>query len=348
MATCRGAFLAGPERLELREIELPEPGPQEVLLRIAACGVCGSDLHQFHGRWPQPEVVIGHEIGGTVLEVGEGVLGLQPGDKVAVEPILRCGHCRYCLTGRYLLCKTGQFLSVGVHGGFAERIVVPAYCCHPLKGDIDPALGAFAEPLAVGLHAARIAEANGEDTVLVLGAGTIGLMAVAAAKALGAARVLVTAKHPHQRDAAHRLGAEAVLEPGEGLAEAVAGACPGGPDIVIETVGTVGGELQSALQLARKLGTVVLVGGITGPSALDLGPIIFKELRVLGSPCYGQVGVRRDFEIAAELISTGAVDVAPLISARYPLAQIQDAFLAAEDKSRGTIKVLVAGEREPS
>ncbi len=341
MDTYHGAVFSGTQTLELREFPLPDLAPDEVLLRVEACGVCGSDLHQFHGRWPQPEVIIGHEIGAIVSGVGSATAGLRPGDAVAIEPILRCGRCRYCLTGRYLLCSSGGFLSVDAHGGFAECLVVPAYCCHRLGEGVEPALGAFGEPLSVGLHAARVADVNGDDTVLILGAGTIGLMAVAAARAMGAERVLVTAKYRHQRQAAEQLGADVVLEPGEGLAEAVGGECPEGPDIIIETVGTAGGAIQAALQFVRKLGTVVLVGGITGPSALDLSPIIFKELRVLGSPCYGQVGTRQDFAIAAELISTGAVDVAPLVSARYPLAQIQAAFLAADDRANGAIKVLV-------
>jgi len=343
MATSRGAFFAGRERLELREFELPPMGSGDVLLRVAACGVCGSDLHQFHGRWPRPEVVIGHEVGAVVEQVGSEVARVQPGDKVAVEPILRCGECRYCRTGRYLLCSSGQFLSVGVHGGFAEHMVAPAYCCHKLGDGTDPTLGAFGEPLSVGLHAVRIAEANGDDAVLVLGAGTIGLMSVAAARAMGAGRIIVTAKYPHQQQAARRLGADIVLEPGEGLVEKVRAVCPEGPDIVIETVGTVGGVTQQALQVVRKLGTVVLVGGITDPSELNLQPIIFNELRVLGSPCYGQVGTKQDFEIAAQLISDGTVDVASLVSARYPLDGIQQAFLAADDKRQGAIKVLVEG-----
>jgi len=343
MATCRGAFFAGPERLELREFELPPMGRRDVLLRVAACGVCGSDLHQFHGRWPQPEVVIGHEVGAIVEEVGPDVTRVRPGDKVAVEPILRCGECRYCLTGRYLLCSSGQFLSVGVHGGFAGKMVVPAYCCHKLNEGTDATLGAFGEPLSVGLHAVRIAEANGDDTVLVLGAGTIGLMTVAAARALGAGRVIVTAKYPHQQQVAKRLGADIVLAPGEGVVDEVRSICPEGPDIVVETVGTVGGVIQQALQVVRKLGTVVLVGGITDPSELDLQPIIFHELRVLGSPCYGQVGTKQDFEIAAQLISDGTVDVASLVSARYPLDEVQQAFVAADDKGKGAIKVLVEG-----
>jgi len=341
MKTCRGAFFAGPERLEIREFELPPLGRSDVLLRVAACGVCGSDLHQFHGRWPRPEVVVGHEIGAVVVGVGPEVSAVQPGDKVAVEPILRCGQCRYCLAGRYLLCSDGEFISVGAHGGFAEYMVVPAYCCHRLVGEVEVALGALAEPLSVGLHAARIAEVNGDDTVLILGAGTIGLLTITAAKTMGAERILVTAKHDHQREMARRLGADEVLEPGEGLAERVRGICPEGPDVIVETVGSTGGAIQQALDLVRKLGTVVLVGGITNPIEIDLKPIIFSELRVLGSPCYGQVGVRKDFEIAADLISTGAVEVAALVSARYPLDDIQQAFLAAADKASGAIKALV-------
>jgi len=220
-------------------------------------------------------------------------------------------------------------------------MVVPEYCCHRLSADVDPALGAFCEPLAVGVHGVRLAEVDGAGTVLVLGAGTIGLMCVAAARALGAGRIFVTAKYPHQREAALRLGADAVLAANADLAAQLGPLCPEGPDIVLETLGTVGGAIQQALEVVRKLGTVMLIGGMTEASALNLRPVIFKELRVLGSPCYGQIGVRRDFGIAADLVSTGRVDVAPLASARYPLSEIQQAFLAADDKTRGTIKVLV-------
>lgn len=341
MRTCLGAFFAGQEMFEVREFALPERGPADVVVRVAACGICGSDLHQFTGRWPRPHVVPGHEIGGIVAEVGPNVSTVGPGDTVAIEPIIRCGRCRYCLTGRYLLCTSGRFISVEAHGGFAELVVVPDYCCYRLGAGVDAALGAFAEPLSVGLHAVRIAEVNGDDSVLVLGAGTIGLMTVAAARAMGAGRIMIVAKYPHQRDAARRLGADDVLEPTEGLKEALRASCPEGPDIVIETVGTVGGVIQEALEVARKLGTVVLVGGITEPSVLHLGPIIHKELRVLGSPCYGQVGLQQDFAIATELISSGRVDVQSLVSGSYPLESIQQAFLGARDKAAGAIKVLV-------
>jgi len=348
MRTTRGAFMVGPERLEVREVELSPLGPEDVLLRIAACGVCGSDLHQYHGRWPQPEVVAGHEIGAVVEETGTEVSELRPGDPVCVEPILRCGRCRYCLTGRYLLCERGGFISVQAHGGFAERIVVPAYCCFRLAADLDPELGAFAEPLSVGLHAVRLAAPTGADTVLVLGAGAIGLMTVAAARAMGAGRVFVTARYLHQAEAARALGADETLS-ADGATEALREVCPDGPDVVVETVGTVGGVTGEALQLVRKLGTVVLVGGVTAPVPIDLGPIIYGELRVLGSPCYGQTGVRKDFEIAAELLSTRVVDVAPLVTGRFPLDEIGRAFRAAADKRRGAVKVLVtAGDRRGS
>jgi threonine dehydrogenase-like Zn-dependent dehydrogenase len=181
----------------------------------------------------------------------------------------------------------------------------------------------------------------GEDTVLVLGAGAIGLLTAAAAKAMGAGRVLITAKHAHQAEAARRLGADEVLPPGDDIPERVRGICGDGADVVIETVGTAGGVIEQALQAVRKLGTVVLVGGITDPSALHLGPIIHKELTVLGSPCYGQLGVRKDFEIAVDLIASRAIDVCQLISGRYALEDVQDAFLAAADKSAGALKVLV-------
>jgi 2-desacetyl-2-hydroxyethyl bacteriochlorophyllide A dehydrogenase len=341
MGVTRGALFAGPQSLEVREVALAPLGEEDVLVRVAACGVCGSDLHQFFGRWPRPDVIPGHEVGGTVEEVGSGVTDLQPGDPVTVEPIIRCGECRYCLTGHYLLCERGKFVSMDTDGGFADYMVVPAYCCHKLPSDVDPELGAFGEPLSVGLHAVRRAAPTGADTVLLLGAGTIGLLAAAAAKALGAGRVLITAKHEHQAEAAWRLGVNEVLSPGEDLPERVKRICPEGADVVIETVGTAGGVIEQALQAARKLGTVVLVGGITDPSELHLGPIIHRELTVLGSPCYGQLGVTKDFEIAADLIANRKIDVSQLISGRYALDDIQSAFLAAADKKAGALKVLV-------
>ncbi|MGQ9730664.1 MAG: zinc-dependent alcohol dehydrogenase [Candidatus Zipacnadales bacterium] len=330
----RGAFFAGRECLQVRTFELPEPGPQDVALQVVACGVCGSDLHQFYGRWPQPAVVPGHEVSAVITHVGSQVGGLHPGQVVAVEPITRCGACRYCLTGRYLLCDQGGFISVNSHGGFAEQMVVPAYCCFGLGGHLDPAWGAFAEPLSVGLHAVRLARLGGEHAVLVLGSGTIGLLTVAAAKALGIGRVMVTAKYPHQAEVAQQLGADEVLE-----AERVLEAAE--VDAVIETVGSAGGTFPAALRLVRKLGTVILVGGWTAPLTLDLGAVIHKELTILGSPCYGQLGLRKDFEIAVELLSKRIVDVRPLVSRRLPLDKIQEAFLTAADKAGGVIKVLV-------
>ena len=341
MEATRGAFFAGPEALEIREFPLPPLGEGDVLLRVSACGVCGSDLHQFFGRWPQPEVAPGHEVGGTIEETGPGVRGLEPGDGVTVEPIIHCGQCRYCLSGHYLLCAEGGFISVDTDGAFAEHMVLPAYCCHKLPSDVDPELGALGEPLSVGLHAVRRAAPTGADTVLVLGAGTIGLLAAAAGKALGAGRVLITAKYEHQGAVARRLGADEVLPPGEDLPERLKEICSEGADVVIETVGTVGGVTEQALKMARKLGTVVLVGGITDSAEINLGPIIGKELTVLGSPCYGQLGVRKDFEIAADLIAGGKIDVTQLISGRYALDDIQAAFLAAADKRAGALKVLV-------
>ncbi len=332
--------MAGRERLEIREFELPPIGPGDVRLRVAACGVCGSDLHQFFGRWEQPAAAAGHEIGAVIEEIGREVTEVHPGDAVCVEPMIHCGRCRYCLTGRYFQCDHEAFLSLELPGGFAERVVVPGYCCFRLSCDLSPDLGAFAEPLAVGLHAVRLAAPTGADTVLVLGAGAIGLMSVAAARAMGAGRVLVTARHPHQAAAARALGADEVLSE-EALGDHVRTACPDGPDIVIDAVGTAGGVTQEALRLVRKLGKVVLVGGVTGTLEMDLHPIIIKELTVLGAPCYGQIGLRKDFEIAAELLSSRAVDVAPLVSARYPLDKIEQAFRAAADKQTGALKVLV-------
>jgi D-arabinose 1-dehydrogenase-like Zn-dependent alcohol dehydrogenase len=130
--TMQAAFFAGEGALELRELPVPQPGAGEVLLEVCACGICGSDLHQFAGRWPQPEFVPGHEIAGEILAVGEGVSGWSVGDRVCVEPFLYCGACRYCMAGRYYQCAEMGFLTLTANGGFAEKMTCPAYALYRL------------------------------------------------------------------------------------------------------------------------------------------------------------------------------------------------------------------------
>lgn len=334
--TMQAAFFAGERALQIREVPDPEPGPGEVLLDVRACGVCGSDLHQYAGRWPQPPFIPGHEIAGEIRAVGEGVLGWQPGDRACVEPFLYCGACRYCMAGRYYQCPQMGFLTLTAHGGFAEAVVCPAYTLYRLPANLDFVAGALVEPLAVGVHAARVVGVCGTDEVLVLGAGTIGLMAAAAAKAFGARHVIVSARHEFQAEAARRFGCVATLATGtEELRELVGKAFPDGPSVVIETVGSAHGTFQQAIDLAGRLGRVALLGGNTAPvDGFDFSPIPTKELTVSAPLAYSQIGTKRDFEVAVELLAAGPEAYRPLATHRFELAQIQEAFELAMDKGR--------------
>jgi len=342
--TMPAAFFAGVRKLELRTVPIPEPGPGEVRVDVRASGLCGSDLHQFEGRWEQPPFVPGHEVAGEITAVGAGVCGWQVGDRVCVEPFLYCGRCCYCLTGRYFHCEAMGFLTLTAHGGFGEAMVCPQYTLYRLPGNVGYETGALAEPLAVGVHAVRLAHVSGADEVLVLGAGTIGLMSALAARAFGARTVAITARHRHQARMARELGLEVVLPTeAEALAAAVAEVFPRGPSVVLETVGSAHGTFQQAVQLAGKLGRVALVGGNTGPvDSFDFAPVSAKELTVYGSGAYAQIGTRRDFAVALDLLESDPELYVKIITHRFDLVDIQRAFEIAGDKAaQEAVKVMM-------
>ncbi|MBI3946613.1 MAG: alcohol dehydrogenase catalytic domain-containing protein [Armatimonadetes bacterium] len=341
----RAAFFDGKAKVRLEEVPSPSPGPGEAVVRVLGCGVCGSDLHSFHNRWPQPPVTPGHEVMGVVETTGEGAAGLRPGDVVAVEPLVSCGECRWCRSGQESVCPQHEFLSWHRPGGFAEMMVAPARCLLPLPAGPAREQGFLVEPLAVGVHALRRAPLMGGNSVAVLGAGTIGLLAAAAARALGAGKVIITARHAHQADLAARLGADHVVSLGEGRPEEAIRELTGGDgaDVVLDGAGT-SQSIDTAIKSARRGGSVSLVGIYVMPPRAALSDVIGKELRLVGSNCYGCSGGRRDFSLAIDLLASGKVSAGPLVTHRRPLAAIQEAFETAADKSTGAVKVVV----EPS
>jgi len=231
-------LLAGPRTFEVKDIDVPALEPGGVLVRVHQCGVCGSDLHFYRGDLPLPPgTCMGHEISGEVAEVGPGVQDFRPGDRVCVEPLLVCGTCQYCRSGQYQLCRQRRLLGAPLPGGFARYVQVPAYCLYRLPDAIDFEVGSLIEPLAVAVHGLRLAGLSVGDRMLVLGAGTIGLMAVLVAREMGAMSVVACGRYGHQREAALALGAETAVEDSE---EALAG-LSGSPwgsafDLVVEAV----------------------------------------------------------------------------------------------------------------
>jgi 2-desacetyl-2-hydroxyethyl bacteriochlorophyllide A dehydrogenase len=342
MPTMRAAVVAGPGSFSIREFDLPAPGPGEALVRVRNCGICGSDLHFYRGDFPaMPNLVMGHEIAGEVAAVGEGVSNVREGDRVAVEPLIVCGRCAYCRSGSYQLCPERKLLGTFAPGGFAEYVRIPAAMLYPLPDEVPFELGALVEPVAVAVHGLRLVRFEGGERVLVLGGGTIGLVSAAAALALGAAEVAVTARYAHQRAVAETLGARALDANDPAAVSAFADAAP--PDVVVETVGGKADTLNQAAQLVRAGGRISLLGLFTGAVSLNATLFLLKEALMAGSITYGRPSLRSDFEVAVEVVRRMRDSLAQLITHRVPLESIAQGFATAADKTTGSIKVTVQG-----
>ena len=336
----RAAFCPEPGRFELRDVPRPAPAAGDVLLKVHNCGICGSDLHFFHGGLPCPPVCPGHEVSGEVAAVGNGVKAVHPGDRVAVEPLITCGCCPPCRVGNYQLCRELRLLGMHADGGFADFVCVAERSVFQLPAGCSWPLGALAEPTAVCVHAARLAGIRLGNRVLVLGGGTIGLLAALTARAAGAAEVLLTARHAHQREAARALGA--LTFAAEASAELSSYALEHPVDVVIETVGGTADTLDEALFAVRPGGAIVVLGVFTAPVALNGLILMAKEARLIGSLTYGRYGNRADFEVALDLLRQYAEPLAPLVTHTFPLGAIGEAFAVAADKHQGSIKVSIA------
>lgn len=329
------AFCTGKERIEVREVPLPSPGPGEVLVRVRACGICGSDLHFFRGDLPAlPTIPPGHEFAGEVAEVGEGVSGFQPGQRVAIEPLRVCRECAYCRTGRYHLCPQRVLLGTFAPGGLAQYVPVPAYTLYPLPDDLDWELATLAEPLAVAVHGIHMAGLSLGERVVVLGSGSIGIMAVLAARAAGAAEVIATYRHEHQGRAALAAGASRAVPAGEAAALANEGV-----DVVVETVGGRAATLGEALNLVRPGGRIAVLGLFTGPVEVNALSLMLKEAHIVGGITYCRPGQHSDFQAALGILRSQPGRARAVVSHRFPLERAAEAFAAAADKSTGSLKV---------
>lgn len=343
MSKMSAALFGGPRSMEVKEIEVPAVEPGGVLVRVVQCGICGSDLHFYRGELPLgPGACMGHEMGAEVAEVGTGVDGLQPGDRVCVEPLLVCGRCRYCRSGEYQRCSSRQLIGVTVPGGFARYLQVPAYCVYRLPDAVDFEVGSLIEPLAVAVHGLRLAGLALGERVLVLGAGGIGLMAVAAAREMGAASVAVSGRYEHQRKAALALGAEVAIEDSEEALRALSGSAWDSPfDLVVEAVGGHGDTLSQAVSLGRFGGRVSVLGLFTQPIKLNAISVMTKEMRLVGAMTYGRAGTRSDFDLALDIAARRADALKRLVTHRFPLDRAGEAFETALDKTTGSIKVSI-------
>src|SRR5262245_11973844 len=340
----RGARCRGPQTVVVEEMPRPRPGPDDVVVAVRSCGVCGTDLHWYHGEMMVPQVCPGHEVAGEVAEVGTAVKRLRAGDRVALEGIASCGECRYCQAGIYNCCPAVKVVGITIPGGFADFICLPARHCFPVPAGTDFPTAALSEPLAVAVHGVRIAGLALGQRVLVLGAGTIGLATVVAARAGGAGEVLVTARRPQQQAAARVLGADRVLDAADDAA--LRDAAQESPlDVVIETVGGAADTLDTAAGVCRPGGAIVVLGVFTASVPFPALPVVAKELRVQGAMVYNRVGSRADFELVQDILARDGVRIGEtVITHRFSLDDIAAGFRTAADKTSGSIKVTITGE----
>jgi L-iditol 2-dehydrogenase len=317
--------------LELKNWPEPSPGPEQVKLRIAAAGICGTDIHIIKGRWPcRPPVVLGHEFCGTVVEIGARVKNLKPGDRVvSSNPAETCGNCYHCRAGNPFMCSERVSAGYMIDGAFADYLCIAAERCHLLPENVSFRQAALGEPLAVAVRA--VIERNtvhAGDLVLVSGPGCVGLLTTQIAKLEGGAVIVAgIAKDARRLALARDLGADLIVEtPRQELLEIVRGQRPEGADLVFECAGAAD-SLNLCLEAVRKEGTVVQVGVYPGPIRTDLNKVMMKELRFIGT--YGYVWTT--WQRSLRLLAEGRVRTEDLISHEYPLSEFQEAFRVTQD-----------------
>ena len=319
------------------------PGDGEVLVEVVSAGICGSDLHWYRGDFPpQATRTPGHEIGGIVSALGAGVTNMSEGDIVGVEPLLRCGSCGHCSAGRYNQCQVaGGLIGIAVDGGMAQQVMAPREAVFRSPRGIDAEVTAMAEPLACSVHGFEEINLGDGETVLVVGAGSIGLTAQLAAQAYGA-QVIVLARYPHQQEAARSLGAAEVIGDDEaGKARLAELAADDSIDVVAECVGGHADTIRTSVDAVRRLGRVVILGVFAIEDA-GLNPLTLlgREITMVGAVTYAAPGGRvPDYQKALEML-TGCEDEArSLITHRFGLNSVNEAFATALDKSSLSVKV---------
>ena len=320
--------------LRVDSLPVPRPAEDEALLKISACGICGSDLHMTEDPATfgvSEGFVLGHEFAGEVIECGLSVTGLRPGDRVAVAPMRGCGHCERCLRGEPAWCAKMRLIG----GGYAEFAAVAARQCRILPDELATAEGALAEPVAVGLHAVMRSGMRPGDNVLILGAGPIGLLVAFWARRFGARHVTVADINRYQEERAAALGATAFSPSGPDLGAGVETQTGARPDIVFECVGKRG-LIDFACGLVRTHGTVVGVGLCVGGDAWDPFAALSKEIKIIFAAFFSMA----EFGTALEALGPGRFRPQALITSRVAIGHAPEVFEALRRRTT-QCKVLI-------
>jgi len=330
------AFLVyGVNDFRVEEVPSPKPEPGDIVVKVRASGICATDVKTLlgHGVPQSLPAILGHEVAGEVFDIGEGVSGIEPGDRVAVYPIAVCGQCDFCLANRHSLCRHEFGLAHGIDGGFAELVRIPRQIVQiggvvKIPPNLDFELAAMAEPLSCGLASFRVSRVKPGNTVVICGAGPMGLIHLLLAKREGA-KAIVIEPLAHRREFASQLGADYVLDPEaqdplQGVKEATNG---DGAEAVITSLGDPR-AIQSALPMVKKGGVFNIFGGPPAGHTIQVDPrwVHYSEITITGS----FASTPEDFRQAVKLIVEGEIEVAPVITHRFTLDSMVEAIEKAK------------------
>jgi len=336
----KAAVFYGTQDLRIQDFEPRKPCSGEVLLKVHACGICGTDVHIYEGAEGSaavvPPVILGHEFAGEVCESGDDVKDIKIGDRVCVDPNIYCGKCQYCRNGKAHLCERLIAIGVTIDGGFAEYCIVPEAQVHKLPANVSYEEGALSEPIACCLHGADLSGINPGDTVLIIGAGTVGLIMLQLAKIAGAARLILSEPVKEKRELALTLGADIVIDPIHQNFEAtIKSQTDRGIDIAIECVG-IKQTMEQAIQSTGKGGTVMMFGLTPPDCEIPLKPFdVFRRELTIKSSFINPFTQSR----AVELLGSGRVKVDDLISDVVPLDNIVEVFEKENFRKKGKVVV---------
>lgn len=339
----KALLLSEYKKLELTEVPVPTPGPLEILVRVAACGICGSDVHGYDGSSGRriPPIIMGHEAAGVVARVGPEVDGFHEGDRVTFDSTIYCGECAFCRRGQPNLCDRREVLGVSCGdyrraGAFADFVVLPARIAYKLPANLSFAEAALLEAVSVALHAVSLAPIEPGGSALVVGAGTIGLLVQQALKAAGCSRVIVTDVDATRLRLSESLGASAVLRSGPQFKQELLELTQGmGVDVAVEAVGNTP-AVHSAIDAVLKGGSVVLVGNISPEVTIPLQKVVSRQITL-----YGSCASAGEYPRAIELLSAGQIKVKPVISAVAPLSEGPEWFERLYAKEPHLMKVVL-------
>jgi L-iditol 2-dehydrogenase len=332
--------LDAPNQLRIEQRPEPQAGPNEALVAVHSAGICGTDLSIFAGKIPVTHpLVMGHEMVGTVLELNGGIApgSLKQGDRVLVDPVVFCGNCYQCSKGQVNLCPNGALMGRDRDGGFSSTVAVPAANLYRLPPEISDTTGPLLQVLTTCIHAQRQTTLFPGESVLVMGLGVSGLLHLQLAKARGASPLIGVTRTPSKRALAERLGADLTIDPADPKAlEAVLEHTSGrGVDVAIEAVGR-GSTLATAIELTRIGGRLTLFGTITEPApSIPYYQLYYKEL-MISNP---RAAKPEDFPAAIEIVSSGRVELEPLVTEVFPLSRASEAVAATG--SGGSLKVIL-------